>query len=309
MEVKKFEDYTSEEQGALLLHWWNYYGKVPYSLAELEKFRELITEDSKLVKNIAVLSFVFEQSSQALIKAMRDGTLEDYLTGISKICDNNDFKEQLKEAENDFIEMLVRTYNCPEPSVPMSLEQVLESVSELVGMDIGSFRVVEVKDVFDDENILTAEKVIDTYKTCLLRDDEVRENASKELEPTVDFILGEGIATVSVFSAERLEENKKKIFSMLDELPDIDEEVSFLKICYDKNGRQWADLHSTMDLLVQLGRATGALEFTVPRDCWDVFPGGVPYVVRNRENDNEKIEGKKPVEFKKTVDEFRQNNS
>lgn len=309
MEVKKFDDYTSEEQEGLLLHWWNYYGKVHYSLAELEKFRELITEDSKLVKNIAVLSFVFDQSSQALIRAMRDDTLEDYLAGISKICGNNDFKEQLKEAENDFMEMLVGTYNCPEPSVPMSLEQILESVSELVGMDTGNFRVVEVKTFSDEENILTAEKVIDTYRTCLLSDDEVRENASKELEPTVDFILGEGISMVSVFSAERLEENKMVIFQMLDELPNIDEEVSFLKLCYDKNGRQWADLHSTMDLLVQLGRATGALEFTVPRDCWDVFPGGVPYVVRNRENDNEKIEGKKSIEFKKTVDEFRRNNS
>jgi len=57
--------------------------------------------------------------------------------------------------------------------------------------------------------------------------------------------------------------------------------MSFLNMCIDKNGNQWADLHRTMDELVALGIATGKLSFLIPREMWSILPGGMPYLIVN----------------------------
>lgn len=52
---------------------------------------------------------------------------------------------------------------------------------------------------------------------------------------------------------------------------------SFLNACVDRRGRQWCDLHETVEKLVILGMAAGFAFFTHDRDLWDVLPGGLPY--------------------------------
>lgn len=121
---------------------------------------------------------------------------------------------------------------------------------------------------------LKAETVHDTFMKCLFKDDE----------PTDNHIVGEGVMTKAGFHPERLKENEKLITEMLADLPDDFKKskgggMSFLNMCNDKDGNQWADLHKTMDELVALGKAIGKLSFLMPREMWDVLPRGMPYIV------------------------------
>lgn len=54
--------------------------------------------------------------------------------------------------------------------------------------------------------------------------------------------------------------------------------MSFLNMCMDKHGNYWTGSHATMDALVMLGNAIGAVSFNLPPQFWPILPGGMPYV-------------------------------
>lgn len=123
---------------------------------------------------------------------------------------------------------------------------------------------------------LTAEKVHTTFMNCLFN----------EGEPTDNHKIGQGVMMKVRFNPERLKESEPAIIEMLNDLPDDFKKtggggMSFLNMCNDKDGNQWADLHKTMDELVALGNATGKLSFLMPKEMWDVLHGGMPYLVIN----------------------------
>jgi hypothetical protein len=124
-----------------------------------------------------------------------------------------------------------------------------------------------------EKKILTANNVHNIFTECLFEDSENKENHK----------IGEGVMVKVGFHPGRLEANNVFINEMLDELSDDFKEaggggMSFLNMCNNKNGNQWADLHQTMDELVCLGNAIGKLSFTAPKDLWSVLPGGMPYL-------------------------------
>lgn len=285
MEKKSFALYTEEEREQLLMHWWCYYGKSIVSLAEVEQFRKLLRKDSMLIKDVAMLSYSIGISTELLIMAMRSGTLAEYLETVKEVTSSDEYKMIESFLESEFLNEIVTTYNNPQPAVPFSQEEIVSQVIELVR---------------EREAVLTSKKVYDIYRNCLITGRERNNNV-----PTVDFIIGEGVNEFSLFSAERLDENKEKIITLIDELPNIDEGTSFLNMCCDKNGRRWTGERYVVDLLVQLGVATGMLDYCVSRDEWKSFPGGVPYMIRNRQNDKAKVYGKKPKEYRNAVDELK----
>ena len=59
---------------------------------------------------------------------------------------------------------------------------------------------------------------------------------------------------------------------------------SFLNSCNDRSGRQWTGLHLTMEQLWCLGIAVGRARYTLPRDFWEVLPGGMPYLTVCRDD-------------------------
>ena len=306
MEFKKFNEYSQNEKEELLMHWFHYYGKILVTVEEIEKFYELVKSDSNLIKDAAMVAYVLGESSQGIINAMRTNNLDNYFEDIKSYVTSARYRTIAEEAEDMFFEQVVDTYNNPEPSVKMSEEQFMESLNAIVGMDCGAYTVVDVSVINkeDSEPILTADVVKELYSDCTLREDEI-----KNEEPIVDFVLGEGVGSTSVFSAERIEKNKGTIALLFDELGQIDEGISFLVMCNDKYDRQWTGFHSIVDGLVQLGIASGVVQYTLPRDMWDILPGGMPYVIRNRVKDNEKIEGIKPIQYKKIKEEYEQKNS
>lgn len=100
---------------------------------------------------------------------------------------------------------------------------------------------------------------------------------------TTDLIPVEGIRMKPAFSIKKLAKHEREISEMLGQLPDKfhkgkGDGWTFLNMCMDKSGKQWTDFHTVCDMLVCLGLATGLLSFVLPRDLWNVFPGGMPYV-------------------------------
>lgn len=123
---------------------------------------------------------------------------------------------------------------------------------------------------------LNAETVHSTFLECLFKDGESTENHK----------IGEAVQMKVGFNPERLKEKESLIDELLKELPIEFQKscgggMSFLNMCNDKEGNQWADMHKTMDELVALGMATGKLSFLMPKEMWSVLPGGMPYLVVN----------------------------
>ena len=129
---------------------------------------------------------------------------------------------------------------------------------------------------------LTSENVVKVFRLCLFKEDESRDNAVKV----------EGIVADFGFHPDRLDENRDNIVSMLNELPDEFKEEggggwSFLNACNDKSCKQWTELHSVMEYLICLGIAIDRAMYVMPRETWDIFPGGVPYIVITQEKGDE----------------------
>ena len=175
----------------------------------------------------------------------------------------------------------------------MSEEEVVSQIITM--MNNGSKEVERVN----------ANDVRELYRSCLLTDDEVKDDM-----PVVDFILGEGVMSISVFNSDRIENAKEKISLLFDKIiPDGCDNISFLNLCVDKNDNLWTGEHSTVDLLVQLGVASGEISYLVPRKEWKDLPGEMPIIVRNKVKENSRNNSHKPHEYAKVIDEFRKNNS
>ena len=130
---------------------------------------------------------------------------------------------------------------------------------------------------------LTSENVENIFVTCLFEDKDDTINA---LENPNDAIKVEGIMSNVGFHPDRIKEHTDDIVSMLDDLPnefkaDGGGGWSFLNACNDKDGNQWTDLHMRMEQLFMLGMAAGKAKYTLPKEMWNVLPGGMPYVVIN----------------------------
>jgi hypothetical protein len=121
---------------------------------------------------------------------------------------------------------------------------------------------------------LTAESVREVLRECFFGQDEDK----------TDYKLGEGVMHKIGLHPDRLEKNRENIISLLSQLPYQFRKSdgggwSFLNACQREDGKQWADLHSTVDQLVMLGNAIGVLSFLTPREFWCLYPGGMPYFV------------------------------
>lgn len=309
MIIKKFNEYSKEELVELFNHWWRYYGKIPYKIEEVERFNKMLDEDSDFVRKCALIAYTGGVGSQDMIKAWRDDSFDKYRQAVENTFSNANFKKYEEELEAEFIEMVVRSYNNPEPDVPLTADQIMEMIENVIGTNIKNYTIITVSPngfYIDDENkeqgesVLTSDNVHEVYKECMLTDDEITNDM-----PLVDFVVGEGVTRLGVFNAERLAVNKGKITDMIDHIRGIDNGPSFLSLCVDKNHNLWTGDQMTVDLLVQLGLACEVLEYPLSRDMWSALPGSVPLVIRSHEKDNDDLRSHNSKEFQKVIDEVR----
>lgn len=126
-------------------------------------------------------------------------------------------------------------------------------------------------------------------KDCLYREEEVIELAGLLLEDRLGklpegSVLAVGIISSYAFHPQRLESHREQVREWLALLPPEFRKSegggwSFLNACNQANGEQWTGLHLRMEQLFCLAIGLGLAKWLGPRDMWDVFPGGMPYVV------------------------------
>lgn len=130
--------------------------------------------------------------------------------------------------------------------------------------------------------VLTAEKVDTIMKTCLFTDEEAQ-GVTSEFGADPNIAYASGIVRSFGFNKERLEAHREKIEELLGELDPTFRQLegggwSFLNMTMDRHGNQWGEQMSAESLLC-LGIALGKMEYCIPREMWEAFPGGVPYVM------------------------------
>ena len=132
MEVKEWNNYTKEEKRALLNHWWYYYGKEIYTFDELEAFNKMIDQRDDEILELAVLSYTRNLSNQVLLYAMRLGQTKELFSSLPDTdTDNEQFNIAYKAICADFLGLIVKSYNEPEPDVPMSEEDIINQLGQL----------------------------------------------------------------------------------------------------------------------------------------------------------------------------------
>lgn len=126
---------------------------------------------------------------------------------------------------------------------------------------------------------LSANRVDEIFGKCL---HEGGENPETQLKIR-------GVLHSADFDKRKLDEYRTEITELLLELPDDFMQsggggMSFLNACSDRHGRQWTDLHLTMEKLFMLGMAIEKVRLLSPREMWSALPSGMPYYVVLDEN-------------------------
>jgi len=129
----------------------------------------------------------------------------------------------------------------------------------------------------------------------------MKDKAKKVQELVIDCLNGdhedalvvEGIINTYGFSHEKIAAHKEEIRELLNDMPSdfhagAGGGMSFLNLCMDKAGEQWAE-HPTMESLVVLGIAADMAHYSMPRNMWTVLPGGMPYITFTTDSKHEKI--------------------
>lgn len=144
----------------------------------------------------------------------------------------------------------------------------------------------------DRKNGLTNENVERIFLDCLFKENELIDG-----KPIDNFCIAEGIVNTVCFHEGRLNQHKKEIEDLIDKILDIGQGIPFAVMCESVEGYQWTSEHMYMEQLMLLGVGSEVLVYPVGSELWDILPGGLPYIIKNREKIGKKVEGLSPSEF------------
>ena len=102
-------------------------------------------------------------------------------------------------------------------------------------------------------------------------------------EDTSNQVEARGVKLHISVNPIRLEKHRADIEDMLNQLPDEFKMNSgggwhFTRAYKRQDGVHWGE-HRHIDILLCLGIAIGKARTQMPREMWDLFPGGLPYFV------------------------------
>jgi hypothetical protein len=125
--------------------------------------------------------------------------------------------------------------------------------------------------------VIDAQKLDVVFRDCLFTDEELK------VSTTPAPVIVEGVLGSFGFHPTRLESHRNFVRECLAQLPkEFMEESgggwSFLNACMTKNGKQWGE-HFNVNELYVLGQALNFVKCLLPRDMWNILPGGMPYFV------------------------------
>lgn len=116
---KKYIDKDNEiKSESLLLHWFHYYGKSPYTLDELEKFKKVIDKYSeKIFEFIFACNIAEIDPNVCMISAIRKDIV-DLL--FDSLPNTNNFSDEDKKMHDKIIKSIkdeiISSYQNPEPN-------------------------------------------------------------------------------------------------------------------------------------------------------------------------------------------------
>lgn len=244
MELKKYDEYSDEEKRELLFHWWHYYGKTVCSLGVMRRFTQMVYDDVDEMFKIGLFSFVVGNNGKDFIEAIKSGRVYEYRDMVKRVSSNGENHFDNEEKRDEFIKLLVSSFEKNEDLI-MSHEEYVDGI---------------IKVVDDSSIVLTSDKVYDLYKKCLFEENELDNG-----KPTLPASVGDGVESFGVFNSVRLGENENEVAEMVGQLPNIEQGTSFLDLNIDRYNRFWTSDYKIVDMLVQLGLATGNLEYVVPK--------------------------------------------
>jgi len=117
--------------------------------------------------------------------------------------------------------------------------------------------------------------VNDLFSYCLLREDEMFNG-----RPSIQSVFCEGIMFDCFFSAKRLEDKKKDISLLINNIKGVDEGVSANDLGVLKNGRVWTDSSEIIEKVMVLGVGNGDLVIPFSRHFDHTLKGKAPYVIK-----------------------------
>jgi hypothetical protein len=127
----------------------------------------------------------------------------------------------------------------------------------------------------ENVGMISPSHVGEMFVSCLFDDSEVV-NGQPILEP----VIVQGIMGKFGFHPVRLEEQRKYIIPLIEQLSDgfKGDGESFLNMCMTKEGELWTGSHQTCEQLMVLSIGLKIASYTFERETWTDLPGGVPYV-------------------------------
>lgn len=125
------------------------------------------------------------------------------------------------------------------------------------------------------------EQVQNIHFDCCFKQEELSSEGTVADESKVVFVSG--IVHNFGLHKDRLESHREEVKSILEKMPSqfhkgTGDGWSFLNLCHDKGHNQWGE-HIHAETLFALASGLGMGKFTLPREMWDILPGGMPYIV------------------------------
>lgn len=110
MNLEQFEQLNADQKEYLMLHWWHYYGKMPYTLEELNKFLELLKSQFDKILELAVILYMYSQGPTILCVAIRDNKVDEILIKLPLLTTLTEKeKNAYLSAKECFISEIVKT--------------------------------------------------------------------------------------------------------------------------------------------------------------------------------------------------------
>lgn len=121
-----------------------------------------------------------------------------------------------------------------------------------------------------------ARKIHEIFMYCLFDEGEDQTGA----------VLVQGLSSGFGFHPERLAEVKEDLRKIASDV--VSDEfleskgggMTFLRLPVGRDGKVWCEQKTSQELMC-LCIASGFANYCLPRELWDMMPGGVPYLVFN----------------------------
>jgi len=127
--VKTWEEYTKEEQTALLNHWFYYYGGMLLTLEDFDNFAKIVSTRQDDIFNQICTEYIVYRTIQTnmLVQSMRQGITDELFTHSIVITpDKTDIYPEYLKVRNTIVSEIAHTKEHPEPPVPMDIAIVVE---------------------------------------------------------------------------------------------------------------------------------------------------------------------------------------